>query len=217
MQARILVIINEPVLAEKILANLESFEYVLLPLATRSEDAIRSIERDDPDLVILDLEFSGDMDGVTLAETIHNRFDRPMIFVTESSKNLSLKRVQLTNPYGFVLKDFDPYRFSVVITIALQKYFTEKQLRDSEDRLRMIADFTYDWEYWMDDTGHFVYMSPSVERVTGYTVDEFNKNPGLLQEIVHPLDKQKSDDHSNQRKINKGITDFKLRIIKKDG
>lgn len=217
MLAKILIIENEPSLAEKIVRNLKQFNYEVLPVVFRGEDAIRSIELDKPDLVILDLQFAGDMSGPSLAELIHQRFGTPVVLVVESSENLSLDTVQSINPYGFVLKDFDNYRFSVVISIALQKFQTEKRLRESEERLKTIANFTYNWEYWSDENGKFVYISPSVERVTGYSINEFMKNPGLLQEMVHPLDKQLSYDHSKIRKSTLGVVQFKLRIIKKDG
>ena len=41
---------------------------------------------------------------------------------------------------------------------------TEKALLESEERYRTVADFTYDWEYWVDAEGNFLYCSPSCER-----------------------------------------------------
>ena len=67
----------------------------------------------------------------------------------------------------------------------------EEALRESEERFRTVADFTYNWEYWIAPDGKYLYVSPSCERITGYTPDEFINVPGLLKKIVHP------DDHSN--------------------
>jgi PAS domain S-box-containing protein len=64
----------------------------------------------------------------------------------------------------------------------------ETELRKSEERFRTIAAFTYDWQYWLDPDGDYVYVSPSCERITGYRSDEFRKNPELLQTIIHPDD-----------------------------
>ncbi len=61
----------------------------------------------------------------------------------------------------------------------------EALLRDSEAKYRTVADFTYDWEYWIDHGG-LRYVSPSCERMTGYRPDEFIADPGLLGTIVHP-------------------------------
>ena len=49
----------------------------------------------------------------------------------------------------------------------------DEALRASEERFRTVADFTYDWEYWIDPAGNYVYVSPSCERITGYRADEF--------------------------------------------
>lgn len=67
------------------------------------------------------------------------------------------------------------------------------QLRESEARFRTVADFTYDWQYWIDPDGGFLYVSPSCERITGYTADEFINDPGLLRKIIHRDDGEVAD------------------------
>ncbi|GAI26662.1 unnamed protein product, partial [marine sediment metagenome] len=77
--------------------------------------------------------------------------------------------------------------------IGIQRDITEQRrmedaLRESEERYRTVADFTYDWEYWIGPDGDFRYISPSCERITGYRVDEFLRDPKLLDRIIHPDD-----------------------------
>jgi len=64
----------------------------------------------------------------------------------------------------------------------------EEALSESEERFRTIADFTYDWEYWQDENKHMIYVSPSCERITGYTLQEFINDPELIENIVHRED-----------------------------
>jgi PAS domain S-box-containing protein len=64
----------------------------------------------------------------------------------------------------------------------------EKALRESEELFRMVADFTYDWEYWLSPDGKYVYVSPAFQRITGYSVNEFHKDPKFLSTITHPED-----------------------------
>ncbi len=64
----------------------------------------------------------------------------------------------------------------------------EQALKKSEERFRTIADFTHDWEYWLNPERKFIYVSPSCERITGYTPNEFIENANLLKTIVHPRD-----------------------------
>ncbi|MGO8879716.1 MAG: PAS domain-containing protein, partial [Desulfomonilaceae bacterium] len=65
----------------------------------------------------------------------------------------------------------------------------ENLLRKSEVKFRTVANYPYDWEYWIAPDGSFKYISPSCERITGYAPDEFIDNPGLLSAITHPEDK----------------------------
>lgn len=62
-------------------------------------------------------------------------------------------------------------------------------LLKAEEKYRTVADFTYNWEYWMNTSGELSYISPSCNRISGYTAEEFIKNPGLLIDIVHPEDR----------------------------
>ena len=64
----------------------------------------------------------------------------------------------------------------------------EEALRQSEERLRTIADYTYDWEYWRGPDGRLIWVSPSCELITGYTAEEFLADPDLLWRITHPDD-----------------------------
>ncbi len=52
---------------------------------------------------------------------------------------------------------------------------------ESEEYFRLIADFTYDWEMWLGPGGKCLYVSPSCERITGYSPEAFRSAPGLLQ------------------------------------
>ena len=69
----------------------------------------------------------------------------------------------------------------------------EAELRRSELRFRTIADFTYDWEYWMLPDGKMEYVSPSCEIISGYSATEFLQNPQLLHEIIHPDDGNRTE------------------------
>src|ERR1019366_5245180 len=64
----------------------------------------------------------------------------------------------------------------------------EQELTEAELRYRTVANFTHDWEYWETPEYELEYCSPSCERITGYSAQEFIADPRLLQQIVHPDD-----------------------------
>lgn len=64
----------------------------------------------------------------------------------------------------------------------------EQQVRTNEEKFRRFAECTYNWEYWIGPDGNYVYVSPSCERITGYSASAFMENPDLLISIIHPDD-----------------------------
>lgn len=94
---------------------------------------------------------------------------------------------------------------------------TQAALRESEERFRTLADFTYDWEYWLAPDGHFVYMSPSCERITGYRYDEFLRNPRLVESITHPEDREMIVKHLQEELGGGEMFSFDFRIISRNG
>ena len=93
----------------------------------------------------------------------------------------------------------------------------EKALRESEERYRTVADFTYDWEYWIDSDGDLRYISPSCERMTGYRVDEFLRDPKLLDRIIHPDDYPVIAQHINGEFKSKEALHVDFRITSRSG
>ena len=94
---------------------------------------------------------------------------------------------------------------------------SEQALRESEERFRTVADFTYDWEYWIAPDGHYIYVSPSCERITGYSSEEFMNDHELFQKIVHPNDQSAFVSHICQLEQQKRTFGFDFRIITRSG
>ena len=93
----------------------------------------------------------------------------------------------------------------------------EKALQESEQRFRTVADFTYDWEYWRDPDGTFIYVSPSCQRITGYSAEEFLQDARLLEAIVHPDDRLTIAEHIREQLDNPHVYSTDFRIITRTG
>jgi PAS domain S-box-containing protein len=94
---------------------------------------------------------------------------------------------------------------------------TEEKLREAEIRYRTIADFTYDWEYWLSPEGEIKYISPSCKRITGYTREDFFKDPELINKIIIYEDKGIWDQHVNTVLNEQKTDEAQFRIKRKDG
>jgi PAS domain S-box-containing protein len=92
-----------------------------------------------------------------------------------------------------------------------------ENFRESEERFRTFADFTYDWEEWVKPDGTYYYVSPSCERITGYRPDEFIDDPGLIEEIAHPDDLGKIYKHLHDDFGQQAASHIDFRIISRSG
>ncbi len=93
----------------------------------------------------------------------------------------------------------------------------EEMLRTSETKYRIVADNTYDWEYWASPEGRFLYTSPSCQRVTGYAAHEFEADPKLLSRIVHPDDLPQFEAHVEHDRTASTPCALEFRIIHRSG
>ncbi|MBF0427209.1 MAG: PAS domain S-box protein, partial [Magnetococcales bacterium] len=92
----------------------------------------------------------------------------------------------------------------------------EEVLRRSEQRFRTVVDFAFDWEYWIGPDRQVAFISPSCARITGYPPEAFMADPGLIENIIHPDDRARIEEHhrhSNDADV--GSVDF--RIVHADG
>ena len=94
----------------------------------------------------------------------------------------------------------------------------KEALRKSEEKYRIVADFTCDWEEWLGPDGQFLYVSPACEMITGYRPEEFLLNPDLVTMIAHPSDQAAVAAHYNDSLSDTHDTHhFDFRIITKAG
>ncbi len=89
----------------------------------------------------------------------------------------------------------------------------ERQLEESETKYRLVADNTYDWEFWLSPDGKFLYSSPSCERITGYPSKDFIDDPTFLSRIIHPADLPHYLEHRHDLSDRDGL---EFRIMRPD-
>jgi len=104
-----------------------------------------------------------------------------------------------------------------IFASALARKRSEEVLRRAELEYRTVADFTYDWEYWANPDGSIRYMSPSCERITGYSPQEFIHHPSLIRKIILPIDREVWDQHFRESRQGVRAHEIEFRIRKSDG
>jgi PAS domain S-box-containing protein len=102
-------------------------------------------------------------------------------------------------------------------TEILRRKDIEEELRRNENKFRAVLKFTYDWEYWIDPDGNHIYTSPSCERITGYSPEQFIADRELLAAITHPDDRIELLRHVDKELKRDRVSHIDFRIITRDG
>jgi len=74
-----------------------------------------------PDLVLMDINIRGEVDGIDTALMIKKGFSIPVIYITSHSDGPTLERAKETKPDGFIIKPFEDNDLRVAIELALHK------------------------------------------------------------------------------------------------
>lgn len=94
----------------------------------------------------------------------------------------------------------------------------EEYLKLTEEKYRTVADFATNWEFWVGANNAMLYCSPSCERITGYSVNEFIQDSNLISTIIYPDDAEMYLAHQ-KKELKAQVCDHEIqyRIIRKDG
>ncbi|NOQ66950.1 MAG: PAS domain S-box protein [Desulfobacterales bacterium] len=112
--------------------------------------------------------------------------------------------------------DDNVVHLQIAVDISYRKE-AEAALEASEEKFRTVADFTYDWEYWINEQGGLNYISPSCERITGYSAKEFEENSALLLDIIHPDDRSYFGKHLDEELETFKVCHLDFRVITRTG
>ena len=118
-KAKIMIVEDEAIVAREIKAGIENMGYSVASISSRGEEAIEKVQEDRPDLILMDIQLKGQMDGIEAADIIESRFGIPVIFLTAYDDDERLKRAKSTLPYGYVLKPFRDRDLRITIEMGL--------------------------------------------------------------------------------------------------
>jgi len=115
----ILIVEDECIIAKDIKASLQSLGYVVPAVVASGEEAIIKAATSHLDLIVMDIQLKGDMNGLEAAEYIHTRFNIPIIYLTAHLDRNILQRAKVIKPLGYILKPFEEQDLLTTIEAAL--------------------------------------------------------------------------------------------------
>ena len=218
---RVLYVDDEPGLLELCRIYLGKTGEFSVDTVKSGTDALIQLDKNQYDAIISDYQMP-EMDGISLLKQIRAiPADLPFILFTGRGREEVVIEAINNGADFYLQKGGDPRaQFAELIHKvhqAVSKRQADKKLLENEEKFRTVADYTYGWEYWEAPDLSILYMSPSCERISGYSPEDFYKTRGLVDSIVDPRDREIWRAHRDETNKTETPLNVDFRIIRKDG
>jgi len=201
-EKQILVVEDEIITAIDIQNRLINLGYNVPEIVCSGEEAIIKVNENKPDLVLMDINLNGEMDGIEASSKIHSISDIPVIYLTAYSDDITLDRAKITEPYAYIVKPFKDMELKINLEIAFYKYTMEKKLKESYETIKeknqwleAVIESLGDAVIATDPDGTIILMNPIAEALTGWKRDEALGKPmaNILNIISEKIDEKIED------------------------
>ena len=118
---KILVVEDEMIIGAKISMLLTQLGYEVTAIIPRGEEAVMHVEENQPDIVLLDINLKGNIDGIETATLIHKIADIPVIYLTANTDDGTFNRAKSTRPYAFISKPFKQLDLQRAIELTISR------------------------------------------------------------------------------------------------
>jgi DNA-binding LytR/AlgR family response regulator len=103
---KVLIVEDKLLIAEDIASRLEKHAMEVVAICSSGEEAIEKAKNKNPDLILMDIELSGAMDGISTAQTILQQQSVPVIYLSDYTDKKTLDRAKKTQPANYLTKPF---------------------------------------------------------------------------------------------------------------
>lgn len=122
MKIQVLIVEDESIIADEIKDCLEENDFTVTDIVSTSETAIRSIEQQTPDVILMDISIKGKLNGIELAREILSKRKIPLIFLTSHTDKQIVRDAQSVHPDAFLVKPFNETELPVAIELAFTQH-----------------------------------------------------------------------------------------------
>ena len=122
---RVIIVEDDEITSLNLNMSLQEHGYSVVAVCDNPEQVKTKIQMYNPDVLIVDISLQGSSDGIELAQEIKAKYNIPFIYLTSYSDEARIAQAKQTEPYGYIVKPFDPNSLHATIQMALFKFDVE--------------------------------------------------------------------------------------------
>lgn len=125
-----------------------------------------------PDLILMDIELAGKMNGIEAARLINEYIEIPIIFLTANASEKIIDQIRNVNAYGFIEKGKDNTALLATIEMAIKLHAVKVEIKEKESILNAVINSVRDAIIMIDNTGNVTLWNPAANQIFGYSKEE---------------------------------------------
>lgn len=136
---KILIVEDEMIIGANISLQLSKLGYEVTGIVSRGEEAINHVKQNRPDIVLMDIQLKGELDGIDTVIRMQQQMDMPVIYLTANNDENNFDRAKSTNPYAFISKPFKKLDLQHAIELTMGRL--DKNKSSSNEEATCISPF----------------------------------------------------------------------------
>lgn len=123
----IIIVEDDEITALNLKLSLQKYDYTIISICDNAIQARENIDAFKPDILIIDISLQDSNDGIELGKVVKEHYAIPFIYLTSYSDDTIISEAIKTEPYGYIVKPFDPSSLHATIQMAIFKFDVENQ------------------------------------------------------------------------------------------
>lgn len=178
--------------------------YQIIDIVPTGEALIDALEYSSPDLILLDIQLAGDLDGVNVAEKLLSKYDIPIIYLTSQTDEKTLNRAVITEPSGYLVKPVNPTELHFTIEMAVYKHQIARTLQNNHTWLQTTLNSIGEGVISTNNNEEITFINPTGEKLLGLNHDQVIGKPLNSILKLEGIDNHEVIPHPVQLVINEG-------------
>ncbi len=174
----VLIVDDDLIIANLIEMRLKKLGYNVVGITGSGKEAIHLAASSGPDVIIMDINIKGEIDGIETANRIIRDFDIPIVYLTGDQDLKTFERAKATDDCEYLVKPFKDLDLSIGVELAIYKHALNAGARKQQEYYHKLFRSFFEGVITTDQSGMIVYMNPAAGRLIGVN-DSFSQKMHL--------------------------------------